>query len=46
MPTGSHITISNWYHEWEKNGLWQKISRRAEVRRHHQCVAPPDSGKP
>lgn len=24
MPTGSHITISSWYYEWDKNGLWQK----------------------
>ncbi|MFF1712187.1 Helicase associated domain protein [Streptomyces sp. NPDC058268] len=31
---GSHVTVSSWYYQWEKDGLWQRVSRLAQVRGH------------
>ncbi|MFG2684339.1 Helicase associated domain protein [Streptomyces sp. NPDC048392] len=31
----SHITVAGWYAEWNKNGLWQEITRRVKVHGRH-----------
>lgn len=42
VGAGSHITVGSWYYEWERTGLWQRISRLAQVRgeHHHHNDAP------